>query len=148
MRSLFRFKWENGCNISMKLPSIFHMKTSIRIDRLTAVHHTQSSQQFRPVLHTLLSGFIIIVILLPFIMISPVHAEITLDGSMGPSGALAGPNYVIGHDLGRLKGTNLFHSFGRFNVMTGESATFTVPTRLKTLSAESPAEPHRSLTDF
>jgi filamentous hemagglutinin family protein len=55
------------------------------------------------------------------------RAQITLDGTVGPSGPLVGPDYVIGDDLGQLKGTNLFHSFGEFNVLTGESATFTGP---------------------
>jgi filamentous hemagglutinin family protein len=55
------------------------------------------------------------------------HAQITLDGSLGPSGPLSGPGYLIGQNLGQLRGTNLFHSFGQFNVQTGESATFTGP---------------------
>ncbi len=52
-------------------------------------------------------------------------AEITLDGTMGPGGSLAGPNYTIDEAVGSRKGPNLFHSFGKFSVMTGESATFT-----------------------
>jgi filamentous hemagglutinin family protein len=54
-------------------------------------------------------------------------AEITLDGTMGPTGAVSGPNYAITADLGRQIGANLFHSFGRFTVGTGESATFSGP---------------------
>jgi len=52
------------------------------------------------------------------------HAEITLDGTMGPSGNLPGPNYLIDESMGSRHGSNLFHSFGKFNVLTGESATF------------------------
>jgi len=74
---------------------------------------------------------IIIFILFSIPMIPSANAEVSLDGSMGPSGALAGPDYTIGHDLGRLQGANLFHSFGRFNVMTGESATFTGPNTIE-----------------
>jgi filamentous hemagglutinin family protein len=55
------------------------------------------------------------------------HAQVTLDGSLGPAGALAGPHHVIPHTVGQLRGPNLFHSFGEFNVRTGESATFTGP---------------------
>ena len=55
------------------------------------------------------------------------HAQITLDGSLGPQGLLAGPHYRIGADVGQLRGSNLFHSFGEFNVSTGGSATFTGP---------------------
>ncbi len=52
------------------------------------------------------------------------QAQITLDGSMGTSGPLAGPDYNVTSDLGQIHGSNLFHSFGEFNVQTGESATF------------------------
>ena len=51
-------------------------------------------------------------------------SEVTLDGSMGSSGALNGPNYQIKQELGRQEGHNLFHSFGRFNLTNTESATF------------------------
>ncbi|MDR4498987.1 MAG: filamentous hemagglutinin N-terminal domain-containing protein [Candidatus Scalindua sp.] len=64
-----------------------------------------------------------------FYSIKPVisHAQITLDGSMGPAGPLTGPDYNITSDLGQIRGSNLFHSFGEFNVNTGESATFSGP---------------------
>ena len=55
------------------------------------------------------------------------EAQITLDGSLGPRGPLSGPNYEISAGMGQLRGRNLFHSFGQFNVLTGESATFTGP---------------------
>jgi filamentous hemagglutinin family protein len=50
-----------------------------------------------------------------------------MDGSLGTKATLAGPNYIIGHELGQIRGSNLFHSFGQFNVLVGESATFTGP---------------------
>jgi large exoprotein involved in heme utilization and adhesion len=55
------------------------------------------------------------------------QGQISLDGSLGPRGPLAGPNYRIGADVGQSRGSNLFHSFGQFNVQPGESATFTGP---------------------
>jgi filamentous hemagglutinin family protein len=55
------------------------------------------------------------------------HAQITTDGSLGLASSLAGPNHVIDSALGQIRGNNLFHSFGQFNVQTGESATFTGP---------------------
>ena len=55
------------------------------------------------------------------------HAQITLDGSLGPRGALPGPHYVIPAKVGQLRGGNLFHSFGQFNIQRSESATFTGP---------------------
>src|SRR5687768_2737233 len=58
----------------------------------------------------------------------PVHAQIVLDGTLGrPTPVLTGPNYTIGSNVGRQVGGNLFHSFGQFNVNTGQSATFTGP---------------------
>ncbi|MBI4330320.1 MAG: hypothetical protein HY673_03450 [Chloroflexi bacterium] len=60
--------------------------------------------------------------ILPYSATLPLsYAEITLDGSLGPKGPLAGPNYVISHDLGQIHGSNLFHSFGQFNLLTGET---------------------------
>jgi filamentous hemagglutinin family protein len=52
---------------------------------------------------------------------------VSLDGSLGPRGPLTGPHYQLGAELGQIRGSNLFHSFGQFNVYTGESATFTGP---------------------
>jgi filamentous hemagglutinin family protein len=50
--------------------------------------------------------------------------EVTLDGTLGTAGPLAGPNYQITENLGQRAGGNLFHSFGRFNLNNAESATF------------------------
>ena len=52
------------------------------------------------------------------------HAEITLDGNFGQNGTLPGPDYLIGANLGRQVGNNLFHSFQDFNLHSHESATF------------------------
>ena len=71
---------------------------------------------------SLLSGLVLLQALL-----AVSQAQITLDGSLGPRGPLTGPNYRIGAELGQIRGGNLFHSFGEFNVPTGGSATFTGP---------------------
>src|SRR5919198_4344980 len=71
---------------------------------------------------SLLSGLVLLQALLAI-----SQAQITLDGSLGPRGPLTGPNYRIGAELGQIRGRNLFHSFGQFNVPTGGSATFTGP---------------------
>ena len=55
------------------------------------------------------------------------NAEVTLDGTLGNSGALPGPDYLIGADLGQQHGGNLFHSFKEFNLQSFESATFSGP---------------------
>jgi filamentous hemagglutinin family protein len=60
-----------------------------------------------------------------FLIISlPIKSEVTLDGTLGPSGALSGPDYQINAELGQQKGGNLFHSFQYFNLSSHESATF------------------------
>ena len=55
-------------------------------------------------------------------------AQIKTDGSVGPAAqslsAVSG-QFTIPQTLGRLSGSNLFHSFKDFNINTGESATFT-----------------------
>ncbi|MCP4702060.1 MAG: filamentous hemagglutinin N-terminal domain-containing protein [Gammaproteobacteria bacterium] len=56
-----------------------------------------------------------------------LHAEITVDGSLGAEAALAGPDYAITADLGLQRGANLFHSFGIFELDADESAVFSGP---------------------
>lgn len=51
-------------------------------------------------------------------------AEVTTDGTVGPSQSLVGPDYQITQDLGETHGGNLFHSFQQFNLSSSESATF------------------------
>ncbi len=50
--------------------------------------------------------------------------NITLDGSLGPAGTLTGPRYTIPQAAGQTVGSNLFHSFGKFNLDAGERADF------------------------
>jgi len=56
-----------------------------------------------------------------------INAAVTLDGTIGRGGTLPGPDYLIGADLGRQHGGNLFHSFQYFNLNHSESATFSGP---------------------
>ncbi len=58
---------------------------------------------------------------------TPLFAQVTLDGTLGHSGTLPGPNYQIGADLGQQHGGNLFHSFQDFNLQSHESASFSGP---------------------
>jgi len=65
---------------------------------------------------------------LAFIILLPtsVCAEVTLDGSTGPNYSLASTNgtYQITESLGTQQGSNLFHSFSRFNLNSQETAVF------------------------
>jgi filamentous hemagglutinin family protein len=69
--------------------------------------------------------YVIFIITLNITAIS--HAEIILDGTLGHSDSLPGPNYLIGADLGKQHSNNLFHSFQSFNLQNSESATFSGP---------------------
>src|SRR3954468_19892707 len=57
----------------------------------------------------------------------PVQAQIVTDGSVGPKVSLSGSQVDIGANLGTRRGDNLFHSFEKFGIATGQTATFTGP---------------------
>jgi filamentous hemagglutinin family protein len=57
----------------------------------------------------------------------PVQAQIVTDGSVGPKASLHGGQIEIGSDLGTRRGDNLFHSFEKFGIASGQTATFTGP---------------------
>ena len=59
------------------------------------------------------------------------HAQVATDGTVGPRVELGGPEFDIGAELGRQAGRNLFHSFERFSLSAGESATFSGPDRIQ-----------------
>ena len=63
----------------------------------------------------------------------PVQAGVTLDGTLGRSGAVTGPNYAITSDLGKQAGSNLFHSFSRFDLVKGDIATFSGPASISNI---------------
>jgi len=73
------------------------------------------------------SFFAVILILFNFVS----SAEITLDGTLGSKGALAGPDFLIQDTMGQQVGTNLFHSFESFTIDIGESATFIGPNNVQ-----------------
>lgn len=57
----------------------------------------------------------------------PLMAEVVFDGSLGPPGSLpatGGVNFRILQNYGQTAGSNLFHSFSRFNIGFLQSATF------------------------
>lgn len=59
--------------------------------------------------------------------------HITIDGRFSPAQTLVGPNYAIGANLGKQLGSNLFDSFGKFGLATGESATFSGPATISSV---------------
>ncbi|WP_027360889.1 two-partner secretion domain-containing protein [Desulforegula conservatrix] len=69
--------------------------------------------------------FLIVPVFLLFTTSS--FAEVKLDGSMGVTGSLPGPDFRIEATVGQKMGPNLFHSFEKFNIATGETATFAGP---------------------
>ena len=78
-------------------------------------------------------GWVALAALCTMMLIAPVGAEITLDGSIGEAGEIDGPDYEITAEMGRRSGENLFHSFGRFTVEADESATFSGPDDIRTV---------------
>lgn len=65
---------------------------------------------------------------LALLLADPAGAQVALDGSLGPAGALlpdAAGDIEIPQAVGRLEGENLFHSFSQLDVARGQSATFT-----------------------
>lgn len=65
------------------------------------------------------------------LLVTASYADVILDGTIGRSGSVPGPNYPIDANLGQQVGNNLFHSFGTFNINTGETATFSGPSEIQ-----------------
>ncbi|MBF0100915.1 MAG: filamentous hemagglutinin N-terminal domain-containing protein, partial [Desulfobacterales bacterium] len=62
-----------------------------------------------------------------------ISAEVVLDGTLGISKALQGPDYTVKSDYGKASGANLFHSFQSLTVESHESVTFTGPDYIKNI---------------
>ena len=63
------------------------------------------------------------------------QAGVVRDGTVGPGGAIApvGGDYAILAGFGTQMGGNLFHSFSQFNLVMGESATFSGPNSISNI---------------
>jgi len=69
-----------------------------------------------------------------FLYLPVSRAEVNLDGTLGPQIALSGPDFQINAEYGRIiNNSNLFYSFGKFNIDTGQSATFTGPNSISNI---------------
>ena len=53
--------------------------------------------------------------------------RITVDGRFSPAQTRVGPSYAITANLGKQVGGNLFHSFGQFGLVKGDTAAFSGP---------------------
>ncbi len=62
-------------------------------------------------------------------------AQVVLDGKFGTSGPLSGPSYDITAGLGATRGNNLFHSFTQFDLVAGDTATFSGPANIQSILA-------------
>jgi filamentous hemagglutinin family protein len=58
-----------------------------------------------------------------------------LDGKFGTTGAVAGPNFNIPATVGATRGNNLFHSFSQFDLVKGDTATFSGPANIQNILA-------------
>src|SRR5439155_5175222 len=85
-------------------------------------HRTETDQGWQ---------LLIVALLLAAGVWSSRAGDVALDGKLGPSGSLSGPNYNITADLGRTVGNNLFHSFAQFTLDTGDVATFSGPANIQ-----------------
>lgn len=70
-----------------------------------------------------------------FAMAMPAHAQIVTDGTLGPRVNLNGANIVVPPAIGRVSGSNLFHSFATLNVPTGQSINFLGGTQIANIIA-------------
>ncbi|MCC2690200.1 MAG: large exoprotein containing hemagglutination activity domain [Rhizobiaceae bacterium] len=74
-----------------------------------------------------------VVLTFGFIQGVSTSAQVATDGTVGPRVRLDGPEFDIRADLGTRAGRNLFHSFERFSLATGERATFSGPDQIRNL---------------
>jgi len=71
--------------------------------------------------------FKLLITFICILSVSPLQAQITTDGTLGPAGSFIAPHCRIEAELGKQVGGNLFHSFREFNISKDGSATFTGP---------------------
>ena len=75
-----------------------------------------------------------------------VTSAITGDGTLGTTVTRNGTLYAITGGTRPANGPNLFHSFDRFSIGTGDTASFSGPTGIAKSSAGSPGGSRRLLT--
>ena len=74
------------------------------------------------------------VVLLLARAVPAASGQVVVDGTLRPATPLgAGPHFTIPASAGRSGGGNLFHSFNRFDIPAGGSATFTAPPNVRNI---------------
>ena len=76
-----------------------------------------------------------------------VTTALISDGTLGTSVTQNGHVYEVTNGIRPAGGPNLYHSFSRFDVGSGDTAHFTVRSASITLLAVSPAQRHRGLME-
>jgi hypothetical protein len=103
--------------LSMILPIVTLLVVVTELPRQPMANEVRSHRLGPPLLVALLAA-------------GPVQAQIVTDGSVGPKVSLSGGQIEIGVNLGSRRGDNLFHSFEKFGIVSGQTATFTGPAGL------------------
>src|SRR5215208_2694972 len=103
----------------MVLTVVTLLVASYRVAEATMSDEVRSHRLGPPLLAALLAA-------------GPVQAQIVTDGTVGPKVSLRGGEIEIGANLGTWRGDNLFHSFEKFGIAPGQTATFTEPGTIKT----------------
>jgi filamentous hemagglutinin family protein len=81
--------------------------------------------------HVIRSTPLVLPLIAAILAASPAQAQIVTDGSVGPKVSLSGGEIKIEADLGTRRGGNLFHSFEKFGIAPGQTATFTGPDSIR-----------------
>jgi len=92
--------------------------------RIPPGHRTETNKAWQ---------LVIVVVVLAVGLPASGASSVVLDGKLGPSGPLSGPNYDITAGLGRTVGNNLFHSFAQFDLNAGDVATFSGPANIQNI---------------
>ena len=64
----------------------------------------------------------------PALSVAGIHTPAPIPANSGQSISVPGSVYTIPQTLGKVSGANLFHSFERFSVGSGDAAIFTTST--------------------
>ena len=122
MSSMVR-QWRRSCTQTRAVEATWTGSRLPHIVRGSVSGETRVARRF-----IVMKGFAAIALLAGIVPRVASAQHITIDGRLSSAQTLVGPTYTIGANLGKQVGSNLFHSFGQFNLSSTpvpESATFT-----------------------